>query len=60
LACTASSATAKRAREVVVAEMKTLGLLVLHPGKADAEGNVPMLEAEPAPSRRPLATVAAW
>lgn len=34
------------AREVVVAEMKTLGLLVLHPGKADAEGNVPMLEAE--------------
>jgi valyl-tRNA synthetase len=26
--------------------MKTLGLLVLHPGKADAEGNVPMLEAE--------------
>jgi valyl-tRNA synthetase len=45
LACTASSATA-RAREVVVAEMKTLGLLVLHPGKADAEGNVPMLEAE--------------
>ncbi|WP_068086338.1 valine--tRNA ligase [Novosphingobium rosa] len=34
------------AREAVVAAMKALGLLVLHPGKADAEGNIPMLEAE--------------
>jgi valyl-tRNA synthetase len=34
------------AREAVVAAMKALDLLVLHPGKADAEGNVPMLEAE--------------
>lgn len=34
------------AREVVVAAMKEQGLLVLHPGKADAEGNVPMAEAE--------------
>jgi valyl-tRNA synthetase len=34
------------ARETVIAAMKALDLLVLHPGKADAEGNVPMLEAE--------------
>ncbi|WP_343609821.1 valine--tRNA ligase [Novosphingobium sp.] len=34
------------AREAVVAAMKALGLLVQHPGKADAEGNVPMLDAE--------------
>jgi valyl-tRNA synthetase len=34
------------AREAVVAAMKALGLLVQHPGKADAEGNVPLLDAE--------------